>query len=309
MIADKIDQEGIEILKKSLFFELRIDDKISRAELLSCIGDYHVLVVRSRTKVDEELIRAGKNLKIIARAGVGLDNIDVPIALEHGIRILNVEDKNSISVAEHTIGLLIALARHIPQTHRKLKNNVWERENFIGIEINNKTLGVIGLGRIGSEVTKRAQAMGMQVVAYDPYCSDSHAKELGVRQVTLHDLLANSDFLTIHIPKNAETTDLISHREFQCCKKGIRVINTARGGIINEAALLQAIVDGTVSGAALDVFENEPNIKKEFLIFNQIILTPHIAGNTQEAQTRIAISIAHQIVNVFETEPLLSMLK
>lgn len=297
LAAERICREGIDILNKHLSCHVDIMLKLSSAELLECIDQYDAILIRSTTKVNSELLRKGKKLKVIGRFGVGLDNIDLSTAEELGIKVLNVENESSISVAEHTIGLILALARHIPQAHQSLHKHLWTREKFIGVEIFNKTLGIIGLGKIGYEVFQRAKAFGMNVLVHDPFYTPEKAESLLVHLMPLEKLLAESDFITVHVPKTHKTVDLISLAEFHLCKKGVRIINTARGGIINELALLQCLREGIVAGAALDVFENEPDFNKQFLEFPQVILTPHIAASTQEAQMRIAITLAKKIVD------------
>lgn len=297
LVAEKVCDEGINVLKEYPFCQVDIILKQSHKELLENIPNYDAILVRSATKVNHELLRKGKKLKVVGRAGVGLDNIDMPTARELGIKILNVEDESSISVAEHTIGLIISLARHIPQAHRSIRKHLWVREKFMGTEIFNKTLGIIGMGKIGYEVAIRAKSMGMHIMAYDPYCLAERAESISVHLTSLEKLLASSDFITVHVPKTEETSNLISYAEFYLCKQGVRMINTARGGIINESALLQCLKEGLVAGAALDVFENEPHLNKEFLEFSQVILTPHIAASTHEAQIKIATTLAKRIIN------------
>lgn len=306
LVAEKVCQEGIDILNEYLSCNVDIILKLSAAELLECIDQYDAILVRSTTKVNSELLRKGKKLKLIGRFGVGLDNIDLSTAEELGIKVLNVENESSISVAEHTVGLILALARHIPQAHQSIHKHLWIREKFIGVEIFNKTLGVIGLGKIGYEVAQRAKAFGMNVLAYDPFYIPEKEESLLVHLVSLKKLVAKSDFITVHVPKTQNTVDLISLAELHLCKKGVRIINTARGGIINELALLQCLREGIVAGAALDVFENEPDFNEQFLEFPQVILTPHIAANTEEAQVRIAIKLAKKIIDaLYESEQFL----
>lgn len=298
LIADKISDHGIEILQKEYLLEVHNLVGLSPELLLESIADYDALLVRSRTKVTSDVIESGKRLKVIGRAGIGLDNIDTEAAKLAGIRVLNVGNESVISVAEHTIGMIFSLARRIPQAHNSLRERLWHREKFMGVEVHNKVLGVIGLGNIGYEVALRAKALGMQVIAYDPYCLESRKNTFEL--VPLDTLLEASDFITIHVPKNKETIDLISYRELCRCKKGVRIINISRGGIVNEMALVRAIRERIVAGAALDVFENEPNVDEMLLEMNEIIATPHIAANTEDAQIKIAVALAHNIVALFK---------
>lgn len=296
LIADKVSEKCLEVFESNSLFKTTMKVNLSPEELLDIISDFDAIIVRSKTKVTSDVIKKGKKLKIIARAGIGLDNIDVEAAVQAGIRVLNSHE-STISVAEHTIGMILALARHIPQAHGSVKERIWEREKYMGVEIYKKTLGIIGLGKIGVEVAHRARAFGMDIIVFDPYCTPEKAERCSAILVPLEELLMTSDFITLHIPKNDETIDLISYEEFAMCKKFARIINMSRGGIINETALIDAINKGIISGAALDVFENEPHINEDFLTCPQIILTPHIAGSTEDAQIKIAISLAINVIN------------
>lgn len=296
LIADKVSEKCLEIFDLNQSFTVQIKTNMTAEELLEIIHEFDAIIVRSKTKVTSEVIKKGKKLKVIARAGIGMDNIDVEAAVNAGIRLLNSHE-STISVAEHTIGMILALARHIPQAHGSVKDRFWERDKYMGIEIHKKRLGIIGLGKIGIEVAKRAKAFDMDLIAYDPYCKIEHAAKHSVVLTSLDELLATSDFITLHLPKNDETIDLISARELALCKKNTRIINMSRGGIINEKALMEAIKSGSIAGAALDVFENEPFIDSELLAFPQIIFTPHIAGSTEDAQIKIAISLAMSVMN------------
>lgn len=296
LIAEKVSDKCLEVFNSHNLFEVLIKLKMTTEELYNVIVDCDAIIVRSETKVTPQLIKQGKKLKVIARAGIGLDNIDVQTAKELGIHVLNCNE-SSISVAEHTLGMILALARHIPQAYGSIKDKMWDREKYIGVEIHNKTLGIIGLGKIGSEVAIRAHAFGMHILVYDPYCTEARAKELFATPVSLDYLLRNADFITVHVPKNKETTDLISFAEFALCKKNARMINMSRGGIVNEKALIHALKEGLISGAALDVFENEPFIDENLLNYPQLIFTPHIAGSTEDAQSKIATSLAMNVIH------------
>ena len=257
LISDNLSPKGIEILKKA---GLEVDVKVGMKpdELRTSIGDYHGLVVRSATKVTPQIIDAAKNLKVVGRAGSGLDNVDIPAATRKGIVVMNTPGGNTITTAEHTIALMLALARQVPQATMSMKEGKWEKKRFTGVELFNKTLGVIGIGKIGSQVAKRAQALAMNVIAYDPYLSEDRANAIGVEKVDLEGLFSRSDFITIHTPITPETKNLINKETIKKMKNGVRIINCARGGIVNEKDLYDALVEGRVAGAALDVFEKEP---------------------------------------------------
>ena len=256
LVSDPVSEEGLKLLREVASVDVRTD--LSPQDIMEIIGEYDGLLVRSGTQVTAELIAAGKKLKVIGRAGVGVDNINVEKASEQGILVINAPEGNTISAAEHTMALMLALARNVPQASASLKEGQWKRSKFIGLELFKKTLGVIGLGRIGSEVAKRARVFGMNVLAYDPYISAERAEKIGVVPVSLEEIMARADFITLHIPKSTATHHLIGAAELARMKKGVRIINCARGGLIDEKALYQAIVDGRVAGAALDVYEEEP---------------------------------------------------
>lgn len=296
LIADKVSERCLEIFDSNELFSVQVKTNLTPEELLETIKDFDAIIVRSKTNVTSEVIKQGKRLKVIARAGIGMDNIDVEAAVNAGIRVLNSHE-STISVAEHTIGMILALARHIPQAHTSVKERFWEREKYMGIEIHKKKLGIIGLGKIGVQVAIRAKAFGMDLIGYDPYCTPENAEKHSVMLMSLEELLASADFITLHLPKNDETIDLISTKEIALCKKHARIINMSRGGIINERALIEAIKKGNIAGAALDVFENEPFIDADLLSCPQIILTPHIAGSTEDAQIKIAISLAISVMS------------
>jgi D-3-phosphoglycerate dehydrogenase len=303
LVADPIAEEAIDFMRKN---GLKVDIKtdIPHEELLNIISEYDALIVRSRTKVTKEVIDRAERLKIIGRAGVGVDNIDVDYATERGIVVVNAPGGNSVSAAEHTIGLILAIARKIPQADRSVKEGKWERKKFVGIELRGKTLGIIGLGRIGYEVAKRMRCFEMNILAYDPYVSEERAKSVGAKLVSLEELLRNSDIITIHVPKTKETENMISYKEFEIMKDGVYIINAARGGIVNERALYDAIVKGKVAGAALDVYEKEPPDKDNPLLkLDNVVTTPHIGASTKEAQMMVGMTVAEDIVNFFKGLP------
>ncbi len=296
LISDNISQKCIDILKDA---GLAVDIKVGMKpeELRASIGEYHGLVIRSATKVTSEIIDAAKNLKVIGRAGSGLDNVDKVAATKKGIVVMNTPGGNTITTAEHTIAHIVSLARLIPQATSSMKAGKWEKKKFMGVELFNKTLGVVGIGNIGSQVAKRMQAFGMNVIAYDPFLSEDTANTMGVEKVNIKDLFKRSDFLTIHTPLTPETKYLINKKSIRIMKDGVRIINCARGGIINETDLYDAIVLGKVAGAALDVFEKEPPENNPLLSLDNVICTPHLGASTKEAQENVAVAVAEQIVD------------
>ena len=302
LVADRISNEGLDILNKA-GAEIDIKLRLKPKELESIIGGYDVLIVRSQTRVTAEVIKAGKKLKVIARAGAGVDNIDVNEATEQGILVVNAPASNTIAVAEHVFGLMLALIRHIPQAHHTLESGVWARSEFMGTELRGKTLGVIGLGRIGAEVAKRAGAFEMKVIAHDPFVTVDYAHNLQVELVSLKKLLSESDFITLHSALTAETRGLIGAKEIALVKPTARIINCARGALIDEEALAKAIEKKKVAGAAVDVYCKEPAIDCILLKCGNVIHTPHIAASTTEAQAVAATTVAEQIVDVLNGRP------
>ncbi len=296
LVADPIAQEGIELLKTRTEVDVRTG--LSPEELSRIVGDYHALVVRSETKVTAEIIEAGRNLKIIARAGVGVDNVDVEAATRRGIWVVNAPMGNVNAAVEHTWALMLALARHVPQAYVSLRSGEWKRSKFVGVELKGKTLGVVGLGKIGLEVAKRAMAFEMHVLGSDPYPpAQERAREIGVEVVSLQELLGRSDFVTVHVPLMPETKGMIGRTELGLMKRGARILNVARGGVIDEAALIEALNEGRLAGAAIDVFEQEPPpADHPFLRHERIIVTPHLGASTQEAQVNVAVDVAEQIL-------------
>ncbi|MCM8766866.1 MAG: phosphoglycerate dehydrogenase [Candidatus Omnitrophica bacterium] len=299
LITEPFEEEGKEILIKE-GFEINEVGKISSEELMNIISPYDVLIVRSGTKVTREVIEKGENLKIIGRAGVGLDNIDIEAATLNGVIVMNAPEGNTISAAEHTIGLIFSLARNIPIANQTLKNGKWEKKKFLGTELYNKTLGIIGLGRIGRRVASIAKAIGMKVIGYDPYVKEEEIRELGVTIVNFDGLLKQSDIITLHLPLNNETYHLISDKEFEIMKDGVMIVNCARGGIIDEEALVKYLKNGKVKGAALDVFEKEPIESSPLFEFENVIVTPHLGASTKEAQISVACQLATQIVDAIK---------
>lgn len=294
LISDKLDPLAVEIFKKN---KVEVDFKpgLSPEELLKIIGDYDGLAVRSATKVTPEVLEAGKNLKVIGRAGIGVDNIDVAKATENGVVVMNTPFGNSITTAEHAIAMMFALARQIPQANESTHAGKWEKKKFMGTELYAKTLGVIGCGNIGSIAADRGVGLKMDVIAFDPFLTEERAVELGVEKVELDDLFARADFITIHVPKNDKTTNLINKDAIAKMKDGVRIINCARGGIVNETDLKEALDSGKVAGAALDVFAEEP--AKENILFGHpnVVVTPHLGAATSEAQVNVALQVAEQM--------------
>lgn len=301
LVADSIARDGVELLQT----QTEVDNRagIDADTLLSIIGDYDGLVVRSRTRVTAAVIEAAKKLQVIGRAGVGLDNIDIDAASQRGIVVVNAPTGNTIAAAEHAIALMLALARNIPQANASLKASNWNRSAFMGVEVRNKTLGTVGLGRVGSEVTRRAQGLDMNVIANDPYVSAEHARNLNVELVSLEELLRRSDFITFHTPLTAATQGLVGPEELALVKPSARLINCARGGIIDEQALFEAVESGQVAGAAIDVFSQEPAPDTILAKSDRIIVTPHLGASTAEAQVNVAVDVAEQVIAVLFGRP------
>ena len=298
LIADPVAEEGIEALRAEAEVDVKI--KLKPDELKSIIGDYEALIVRSETRATADIIEAGKKLQVIARAGVGLDNIDIEAATRQGVVVLNAPTGNTIAATEHTIALMLALARHIPQAGARLKSGAWQRSDYVGTELKNKTLGIVGLGNVGSEVARRAQSFEMRLIGYDPFVSADYAHNLGVELVSMEQLIEKSDFITLHLPLTSDTKGLIGAKELSKAKPTVRFINCARGGLIDEEALLQAIEEGKVAGAAIDVFTKEPVTDSILFKSDKIIVTPHLGASTTEAQTGIALEVAEQVLAVLK---------
>ncbi|AFY70300.1 D-3-phosphoglycerate dehydrogenase [Thalassoporum mexicanum PCC 7367] len=298
LVSDPIDQKGIDILSQVATVD--ISTKLSPEELLNVIGDYDAIMIRSGTKLTAEIVEAGNNLKIIGRAGVGVDNVDVPTATRKGIVVVNSPEGNTIAAAEHAVAMMLALSRHIPEANTSLKEGKWDRKKFTGVEVYKKVLGVVGLGKIGSHVANVAKSMGMKILAFDPYITAERAATLGVSLVEMEILLREADYITLHIPKTPETYHLINAETLAKMKPNARIVNCARGGIIDEAALVDAIESGVIGGAAIDVFENEPLEDGSVLrsVGRNLILTPHLGASTEEAQANVAIDVAEQIRDV-----------
>ncbi len=298
LVSDKLANEGLDILRAVKEFQVDLKPGMTPAELKAIIKDYDALIVRSETKVTAEILEAADKLKVIGRAGVGLDNIDLPAATKKGVVAMNTPAGNTTSTAEHTLSLILALSRNIAQAASSMKAGKWDRSKFSGVELYGKTLGIIGLGRIGATVAGFAKAFGMKVFAFDPFLSKDVAAKMGIEIVEFEKLIKESDYITVHIPKTPETTDIISEKEFTLMKKSVRVLNCARGGIINEKALIKALEEKRIAGCALDVFEVEPlPVDSPLLKFDNCIMTPHLGASTSEAQVNVAIEIAETVKN------------
>ncbi|WP_407269396.1 phosphoglycerate dehydrogenase [Radiobacillus sp. PE A8.2] len=297
LISDPLSEEGIQPLQEAKEVEVTINTGLKPDELKAIIGEYDALLVRSQTKVTRDIIEKASNLKIIGRAGVGVDNIDLDAATEHGVIVVNAPDGNTNSAAEHTMAMIMSLARNIPQAYYALKNQRWDRKKYVGVELKNKTLGIVGLGRIGAEVASRAKGQRMNVVAYDPFLTEEKADEMGIGYGTLDEVLQQADFITVHTPLLKETHHIINRDAFAKMKDGVRIVNCARGGIIDEDALFDAIVSGKVAGAGLDVFEEEPITDHKLLELTEVIATPHLGASTVEAQESVAIDVSQDVVN------------
>lgn len=298
LVSDAIAKEGITILEDGGLNEVVYKPETTPEELLAGIGEYDALVIRSRTKVPGDVLRAGKKLKIVGRAGVGVDNVEIPVATECGIMVANAPDGNTITTCELAVSLIVSLARNIPAADATMKAGKWEKKKLSGIELFGKTLGVIGLGKIGREVAKRMQAFGMVVWGFDPYVSSDVAEKLGITLKSVDEIVAGADFITIHTPKTPETLNMIGEEQFKKMKKTAFVVNCARGGLVNEEALAKALEEGEIAGAALDVFTAEPlpddhPLRKA----PRIVLTPHLGASTTEAQEKVALQVAEQVAN------------
>lgn len=296
LIADPLSEDGIQPLHESENTNIEVKTDFSEDELKERIGEFDALIVRSQTKVTREIIQHADNLKIIGRAGVGVDNINLDAATERGIIVVNAPNGNTNSAAEHTMAMLMSLSRNIPQAFNALKNNEWDRKKYVGVELKNKTLGVIGLGRIGTEVASRAKGQRMDIIAYDPFLTEEKADNLGIRFGSVQDVLKAADFITVHTPLLKETKHMLNAEAFQQMKTGVQIVNCARGGIIDEDALYDAIKSGKVAGAAMDVFEEEPFLDNKLLELPEVIATPHLGASTVEAQENVAIDVCQDVI-------------
>ena len=296
LVSDKLSEKGIEILRNG-GLEVDVKTGLKPEELVKIIGEYDGLVVRSATKATQEIISAGKKLKVIGRAGAGVDNIDIPAASKQGIVVMNTPGGNTVTTGEHTIAMMMSLTRNIPQANMLMKQSKWEKKALEGREVFNKNIGIIGLGRVGSVVASRAQGLKMNVLVYDPFITQELAEQQGYELVSLDDLYARSDYITVHTPKSKETIGLVNKDAFARMKDGVMIINCARGGIINEKDLLDALDSGKVAGAAVDVYENEPPENWFLALHPKVVSTPHLGASTHEAQENVALAVAEQMVD------------
>ncbi|MBD3349305.1 MAG: phosphoglycerate dehydrogenase [Candidatus Eisenbacteria bacterium] len=295
LVTEPISREGMAVLSASLDVDEAFET--CRAELLERIADFDALVVRSRTRVDREVLERAERLRVVGRAGVGVDNIDIALATSRGVMVVNAPESNVVSAAEHTLAFMLALARNLPGADRELRSGVWPTAKPRGVELLGKTLGVVGLGRVGSAVAVRASAFGMDVVAYDPYISDDRFRNFGAEKMdTLDSLLERSDYVSVHTPRTDETYGMIGERELRLAPEGVRIINCARGGIVVEDALVAALRSGHVAAAGIDVFDGEPVTEHPLFGFDQVLVTPHLGGSTEEAQVRVGETVAGQVV-------------
>ena len=296
LVSDALAEEGLEVFRRAKGIEVDVETSLSPEELKAVIVEYDAIAIRSGTKLTAEIIEAANRLKVIGRAGIGVDNVDTLAATKKGIVVMNTPEGNTITTAEHTISMMLALARRIPQASASVKSGKWERKGFMGTEVFNKALGIIGMGRIGGIVADRAHGLRMNVISYDPFISPEVVTKLGVEMVSMDELLAKADFITVHTPKTKDTINLIDARAFKKMKDGVYIINCARGGVINEKALYDALQSGKVAGAALDVFNQEPPADNPLVGLDRVICTPHLGASTEEAQVNVAVAVAEQIV-------------
>lgn len=300
LVLDPISEDGIKELLDHPNYEVDIKTGLSEAEILDIVHDYHAMIVRSQTTVTEEIIQYARSLKVIARAGVGVDNIDIDAATKYGVIVVNAPDGNTISATEHTMAMMLALTREIPAAHKELSEGVWNRKAYKGTEMYGKTLGIIGVGKIGFGVARRAQSFGMKIIAFDPYLSEEKAKEADIEKMEVENIAEHADFVTVHTPLTPQTRGIVGKAFFEAAKPELKIVNVARGGIIDEAALLEALDEGQIDGAALDVFEEEPPTNHKLLNHPRIVVTPHLGASTVEAQEKVAISVSREIINILE---------
>ena len=296
LVSDDVSEKGIELLRQH--YDVDVKTNLDEAGLISCIADYDGLVTRSMTHVTAKVIDAAKKLKVIGRAGVGVDSIDLKAATDRGIIVVNAPTSNTIAATEHTVAMIMSMTRHIPQAHNSLMSGKWDRKTFTGIQLQNKTMGIIGVGHIGSRIAKRMQAMEMRTIGYDPYITEERGQQLGVELVDLDTLLKESDYITLHTPLTKETTGMIGAAEIAKMKKGVRVINVSRGAVLDIYALADAIKSGHVAGAAIDVFPTEPLTKdiNPFIGMGNVVLTPHLGASTIEAQIGVSVDVAEGVL-------------
>ncbi|MGW4422109.1 phosphoglycerate dehydrogenase [Streptosporangium sp. NPDC004631] len=293
LVAEELSEAGLAVLGAD--FEVRHTDGADRAQFLPALADVDALIVRSATQVDAEAIAGAPRLRVVARAGVGLDNVDVEAATKAGVMVVNAPTSNITSAAEHTVALILASARNVAQAHSALKGGEWKRSKYTGVELDEKVVGILGLGKIGQLVAQRLQPFGVELIAYDPYLQPARAAQMGVRLVSLEEVLREADFITVHLPKSKETVGLIGDRELHQVKPSVRLVNVARGGIIDENALYSAIKEGRVAGAGIDVFPKEPVTDSPLFELDQVVVTPHLGASTHEAQEKAGTQVARSV--------------
>lgn len=302
LVADGVSQQGVDILTKE--FEVVVKDKLSAEELLEIIDQFDGLIVRSATRVTKEVLAAAKKLKVVGRAGVGVDNIDIPAATQKGVVVLNAPEGNTIAATEHTVAMMLAMSRNIPIANETMQKGQWNRKKYMGVELRGKTLGVIGLGRIGGGVAKRALSFDMEIIGYDPFINEERAKNMDIQLTSLDEIFRRADFITVHMPLTPETKGMINSEAIAKMKPGVRLVNCARGGIIDEKDLAEAIKSGAVAGAAIDVFESEPLPADHPLLgLERVVLTPHLGASTVEAQVGVAVDVARGVAAALRGEP------
>ncbi len=302
LVADPLEKKGLKLLERQKDIQVDVKLGLTSAELKQVIKNYDAVIVRSGTQLTRDILRAAKKLKVIGRAGVGVDNVDLEEATRLGILVMNTPEGNTVSTAEHTLSMILSMARKIPQAHASLRRNEWKRKAFLGMELAGKTLGIIGFGRIGREVAKRAAAFGMAILVYDPFISKEQAKRLDVSGASLKAVLKRSDIITLHLPLTKDTHHLLNEAAFKQMKRGVRIVNCARGGIVDERALCEAIQSGIVKGAALDVFEHEPPNGNPLLTFEEVVAVPHLGANTEEAQENVSLAVAEQVLDALRNK-------
>ncbi|MCK4987046.1 MAG: phosphoglycerate dehydrogenase, partial [Desulfobacterales bacterium] len=306
LVSDNLGEAGIKMFEEEPGLTVDVKTGLEPAELKKIIGDYDALVIRSATEVNADLLQAAKNLKVVGRAGIGLDNVDIAEATKHGVVVMNTPTGNVVTTAEHTIAMMMALTRNIPWGTSTLKAGKWEKKKLQGREIYNKVLGIIGLGKIGAIVADRARGLKMQVIVHDPYIPDEQIEKAGFEAVSLDELYRRSDYITVHVPKLKDTLGLVNKKAFDQMKDGVMIINCARGGIVDEVDLNAALRSGKVAGAALDVFESEPPGVCPLFEIDRVICTPHLGASTLEAQTNVAVMVAEQIIAYLKNETIIN---
>ncbi|WP_020006886.1 phosphoglycerate dehydrogenase [Salinicoccus albus] len=305
LVLDPINEDGIKELIDHPNYDIDVNTGLSEPAILEIVHDYEAIIVRSQTTITDKIIQYARRLKVVARAGVGVDNIDIDAATKYGVIVINAPDGNTISATEHTMAMMLSLTRDIPSAHKELSEGVWDRKAHKGTEMYGKTLGILGAGKIGFGVAKRAQSFGMNIIAFDPYLSDDKAQEAEIGKMEVDEIAERADFITVHTPLTPQTQGIVGDEFFRKAKPGLKVVNVARGGIIDESALLNALEEGLIGGAALDVFEDEPPTDQKLLGHPNIVVTPHLGASTVEAQEKVAISVSREIIDILENNTII----